>query len=592
VGDALRANRALISYVAGGAGQEGAVVSSANAADFARVSQVVNGLNNASGGLATLESGLWRLDGSFMLPENGGSGLEIGYVSRDVSGADGVFAQQPSLEIRFLTARDLPGISLVFDHNMSGAPALVQFQCFAANGTVVRDQLVVASPLNGALHFIGIGAVRGVFRVVLRVLRTAEPFRRARIVQVNFAPMMVFDGEDIISINTVHEADVEGRGLPANRIKLRIANKSRFSVLDGGGDLALLKQGCVLQYALGVRQTQTAKGLLWRHYADYYLDKWKVSEDFVELTGYSKAKLLDGAMFMNSRFALEHMGDLARRIADEAGIEVIVPHVMNTYPRFPGFVGNVSHREALAYLAKLASCTIFEDRQGRVHFVDLDSIHQGELMSAIDFEESFGLPEISQTSYINGIALSEHMISLDMGVLANIEVDVLGSLDVTIPYDAPIWGDGSVTVRSGFSISNIRRHPMYMEARVTGNGRCLIEVRGWRVSFLTTQTFYPAPWKQAHEEERPYAVNLPMFISNIVHIQSVRDWFLSRKFRLLERLILCRVRWRQSPERELGENAMVQVDKNGRMVRQRALKHEMEFNRGVLRGSSEGVVVE
>ncbi|MCL2168867.1 MAG: hypothetical protein FWB74_02450 [Defluviitaleaceae bacterium] len=591
---ALRENSVLVTYVAGGEGVgAGVTVAQGGAANFSRASQVVNGRGHSAGKMATLEPNVWRMDGSFMLPVQGGlaNGVQVGYVSNGVSRTDGSFAVIPMFEVRFATVRNVPFISIVFDHNMGVAVSRAQFTFFNAAGTIIFEQFVDGDVSNGAPYSMGIAGVNGVSRILIRLHRTEKPFRRARVTQVHFAPVMVFDGESVISASVVHEGDVLGEGLPHNQLRVKLANDGRFNVLDGGGAISLLSQGCKLQYTIGVRHPNVPQGMRFTNYADYFLDKWSVSEKAVELTAYSRLRFLDGGVFMGSRFALEHMGDLARRIGADAGVEVVVPHVMNTYPRFPGFTGNVSHREALAMLAKLSSCLIYEDRAGRVHFVDLWSAHQPSLSHSIDFETSFSPPDITQGKYYNGVMLTEYMISLEHGLLASVGVDIAGSLEVLIPYKMPVWSDAQIAVSSGFSVTVIRRSTMFMEVRITGNGRCTAEVRGWRTALVSQPTFYPAPWKLGSEDEKPYEVNLPMFITNSVHIQSVREWFLARKFRLLERLVFCNAKWRQRASSELGENVMMQVDSRGREVRCRTVRQEIEFDRGVLKGVSKGVVL-
>ena len=579
----IRENGVILQVVADGGGEFASVASGQHVAAFADARQVVV-RDGAFWRVATLEPGMWRLDGSFALPGASGN-LCAGFVSRDVSGANGIFAIQPSLEVRFGGNTDLPDVTFMFDPLIDGVVSTMQVQAFNAAGTVVFDRLIFANAQNGAPHALSTGEMRGAFRILARMVRTATPFRRARIARVHFAPAMIFTNDDILGMGVLHEADVEGKGLPANKLSLKIANEGRFSVLDSPRAMNILQSGATMQLSLANRH-------VYEHFANYYLDKWDITNAFVKMDGYSRVKQLDGGVFMGSHFGLEHLGDLARRIGRECGVEVIVPHVMNTYPRFPGFTGNVTHRQALAQLAKLASCTIFEDKAGRVHFVDLTSIHQGTLTDDIDFEESFAPPEISQNAYYNGIRLSEHKVSLEQGLVASVEFDVASALSIRINYDNPVWGNAAITVNQGFGITNIHQSATHMRALITGNGRATVTVRGWRASMLTTQLFYPAPWKKDEEDEKPYIVNLPMFITNAVHMGSVRAWFLNRKFALLERLMFCKTKWRQRTTSELGDNTHVQIDISGRTVRTRAIKHEITLDKGIMRGATKGVVLE
>ncbi|MCL2575125.1 MAG: hypothetical protein FWE33_01705 [Defluviitaleaceae bacterium] len=592
---ALRRNKALIT-LSGNDGnlKDDVVVSSASGAKHSRVGQVLNGISHNAGKIATMERGLWRLDGSFMLPvEAENSQIEVGFVSDEIANENGAFANRPEIVIDFDTPRDVPVVNIVCDRN--NAPIRFAQAVFRSrSGSVIRNVFISSAPDESGVfpHIIGTDGANGVSQIVITVYNMVQPHRRARVTEVHFAPVVVFDGGDLLEVNAIHQGDVEGKNLPYNELRVKVANSNgRFNLLDvGDGLFSMLEEGSRLEYAQGVGYGSDG-GMIYTNFSQYYLDRWVVSNDNVEMVAHSGAKMLDNAVFYGGHFGLEHMGDLARRIAAEAGVEVVVPHIMNTYPRFPGFTGNVSHRRALADLAKLASCGIYEDRQGRIHFVDLFSIHQGELKADLDYGVAYAKPQISQSHYYNGIMLTERMISLDQGWLANVQLDVAGSLDVMIPYDAPIWGEANVSVTGGFGLQNLQRHTMYMTARVVGNGRCTVEVRGWRCSILSTQHFYFAPWKKEGEAEKPYMVDLPMFISNAVHIQSVRDWFLERKFRLLRALVFAKVHWRGDVDCELGDNFMLQVDKDGRMVRCRAFYQEIGFDGGVFTGATKAVVI-
>jgi len=489
--DKLRRNAVKLTYTAADEGAKGlAMAHLSHAVAFSDVQQVVNGISHASGRFASWEPDFWRLDGSFMLP-SAGEGLETGFVSHQISLENGTFAinGHPELEIRFTRPVNLPAITLVFDGD--GACRNAQILCHNAFGTIIAQQFINNMPGgdgNVPLIMQANGA-NGVSRITIRLMRTNVGRRRARVTEVHFGHIWLFDGDDILSANTIHQGDGEGKGLPWNQIRTAIANKGRFNALDGG-KINQLAKGAKLEYTVGTGTFPHGK-MFWTKYADYLLDEWNITNNKVEFTAHSKARLLSDTTFMGSNFALEHMGDLARRIGREAGVNVITPHAMNTYPRFPGFVGNVSHRKALAYLAELASCAIFEDRQGNIHFMDLLSPRQPALAPDLDFEQQFAPPEIAQNNRYNGILLTERMISLDDGWLANVQLDVEGFLDITIPYDAPVWLTPAITVNTGFSLQNIEMHTMFTRLRVVAMAGPRCRCGAGDAHFLQTKTFTP-----------------------------------------------------------------------------------------------------
>ena len=596
----MRQNSAWVTYVAGGRGvaQFAALGGGTQQATNSRAAQVFNETGHTSGKFASLEPDFWRLDGSCMLPVAAASSrLEVGYVSRDVTDAAGNFGPVNDLQISFPTPQNLDGISIVFDQTSDAVGTRVQIVCQGAQNQLLLNELVeTIADENGNFSYVmrsNTSGVTGVRWLTLRFTRTSKPHRRIRVAEVYFGNAMAFNDEDILRLNTVHEADPLGRQFPLNQMTVSVANRGRFSVLPSTNNkLALLEKGSRISYAHGLAYPARGRGMLYNVYSNYNLNSWDVTNKNVTFVANSPSKVLSGGMFIGSRFELEFVGDLARRIAGEMGVRVVTNHAMDNYPRFPGFTGNVSHRQALTYLAQLYSCMLYEDKQGTIHFLDFASINQGPLREAHNFENMLAVPQISAGRRYNGISLAEHFASLDLAVLANIDFDVAGSLDVVVPYTSPIFTNPtSITVTPGFSLQNIERETMFLRARIVGNGRCAVEVRGWRVSFATTRRFYPAPWKRASEQEEPYIANLPMFIPNAVHIQSVRNWFLNRKFNFLQNFMTCKSIWQQSPNNELGDNFLTQADANGQTIRGRAFYQEMEYEGGTLSGITKKVVL-
>jgi len=578
----LRKSRGLVTFVDGADGvKSGAVVQTTAQAMFSRAAQLVNGVSHIGGKMASFEPNFWRLDGSFMLPVGAShSQMEIGFVSLQMSDVEGIFSSVPEIVISFPTARNLPLVAVVFDHAAGEAAGSLRFRAFDGANNVILDEVVQNVDRANVLH--STRGANGVRRVVISVLTTINPLRRARIAEVHFGRVLQYDGEDIVQVNSVAQADPACRAFPQNRLRVKIFNKGRFGVLGDEGDARHLRQRQTVEYA---QMTADGAGERWMHLGNFALDSWEIRENMVELLAYGRSSGLGNEIYRDSAFEMFTLGQMARDVARAAGFEVIVPRCMDVSPFIPRFFGNVSHRAALIMIAELASCMLYEDRRGVLRFVDILD-EASALTDRLDYEKLFVPPKIEMGAFYNGVILTETWMTIEQGQASRADIDVSGSANVMIPFDRPIFSGGHAEVSVGFSLINPRFHAMYMTGTLTGNGRCTLEIHGMRAAFAGSETFYRAPWFAASQGEHPYVVKLPVFLHNMTHLSEVREWFLRRKFGMMSKRIGIDADWRQNPALDVGDGVLVQVDRAGRMVDGAVVRQEVDFDSGVLRGKT------
>jgi len=577
----LRQSRAVVTIVDAPRGvKERATVTTTAQAMFSRPNQLINGISHTTGKIATFEPDFWRLDGSFMLPVTPPhSQLEIGFASSQMSNIRGDFNTPPEITVNFSSPQSLPLISLMFDHTTGEAAESVRFRAFNASGGLLLDETVAG---NSANYINTTRGANGATRVVITILRTVNPLRRARVAEIHFGRVMHYDGEDIAEINTVHQADPLGAALPQNRLSLKIFNKGRFSVVDGQSDARHLRERQTVEYTQGVIDDFSTK---WTHCGNYFLDNWRVREKYVDFAAYGRTADLGTGIWTESTFSRYTLGRMARDVAAEAGFQVVIPWSMETSPLMPRFFGNVTVREALTIIAQLASCLLLEDGEGRIRFVDIVDA-PGNMVDMLDFDKQYAPPKVGLGTFYNGVLLTETYLNVEPGLMHRIEIEVAGSIPVTIPLARPIFSGGHIVVPPGFTLTNLRFNTMYMTGTLTGHGLCKIEVHGDRAAFATSEHFYPAPWFSSAQGQHPYVVNLPMFFQNLGNPREMRNWFLRRKFALLAKRVHCEADWRQNPAISPGDRVNMQVEAAGRTLPSHVVWQELNFDHGVLRGKT------
>jgi len=563
--------------------KEAAAISATDQHQHSVAAQMLNGVSHQGGKLASYEPDYWRLDGSFMLPvEHFNTQMEVGYASSSISDAQGNFAIAPRFDISFETPQNMDCLSLVFDAATGETADTISIWARGADNmtafseTIVGNRDVVVSTKIGG---------ENVSHIVIMITKTARPFRRARVAEIHFGHVLAFDGEDIVEVNNLRQADALGRNLPANRLHTRIINKGRFSLLDEAGEIRHLKDKCLVEHVHGVFIGNRRE---WTHCGNFLLSDFAVHENHVDITAHGRVMDLAAGVYMQSSFQLFTLGAIARHVAADAGVAVRVPPVMDNSPTFLRFFGNVSHRAALGAIAQMASCLLYEDNFGVLNFVDATEAPR-DLADNLDYEKMFAQPRIGLGAYYNGVLLRERMLKIEPGTVT-VTQEVWGAADIKIPFDRPIFSDGWAQASNGFALTNVVFHAMYMTARLQGNGVCTLQIHGNRSAFSENEVFYPAPWYEEAQGKHPYTVDLPNFLHNVAHIAALRSWFLRRKFAMLAKRMVCEAVWRQNPTLAPGDGVSMQVDRDGKTLVGHVLRQEMNFSRGVLRGGSSVVM--
>jgi len=560
--------------------KEAATATSVTQILHSKVEQVVNGVSHGGGKLASYEPNYWRLDGSFMLPRlNFESQMEVGFASMPISDTRGNFANPPEITINFAAPQNIENISVVYDAATGEIVETARFTAFNASNQQVFEETITNN------FGLVMATTRGGFnisRIIISFIKTVTPRRRARVMEVHFGPVIVFDGDDIVEIDNLKQTDPSGRSLPANRLRVRFLNKGRYSLLDEDGHIKHLQQKAQIEHHHGII---TGARHQWSHCGNFYLANHSVHENHVDIMAYGRALDLAESTFMQSGLINSSPTNIARFVASDAGINVVTPQSWIGAPLFPEFFGNISHRAVLANIAEMTCSLLYEDNNGTFHFIDAIANNKNEAQS-LGYEEMFGQPRIGLDANYNGILLRESTFLLESGT-QTVTRRVTGGEDIVIPFDRPIVRGGTATASAGFSLTNVVFRQMYMTAHLTGNGTCDIQIGGMRAVASDNEVFYPAPWFLPGQERHPYRVTLPVFIHNSDHMAAAREWFLRRKFEMLKQRITCTATWRQNPAIALAQPINIQADRKGRVLQGQVIRQELVFNRGVLRGATE-----
>ena len=179
---------------------------------------------------ATFEPGRWKADGTLRIAdEPGGALLTEGYVSENLSGADGRFAAPPVLALEFETPVSVPALSFRFDQ-------VAEEWCTALTVTAWKggEQLVQRQVLPKAVEHQEPVQIDRFDRLEIRFEATSQPFRRARLTRLMFGMELIFGQAELTEAAQTMEVDPIGRRLPTGEFSFSAVNVNLLTGSQNG----------------------------------------------------------------------------------------------------------------------------------------------------------------------------------------------------------------------------------------------------------------------------------------------------------------------------------------------------------------------
>ncbi|GGA31676.1 hypothetical protein [Psychrobacillus lasiicapitis] len=505
---------------------EDAEVSSNSEAPLSRKEQVTNKVRRLTNKYATFERNYFRLDGSFRIPPKPeeDSTNEVGWWSGDTCGADGIFVVPQTLTLTFTEERNSMGLTIYFDMNTDEYATDFDIDVYQADDILIASEKITG---NKQSSFIWVQGLDGYRKIVITVRKWVNPYRRARIAELDFGVVNEYEGDKLIKVNLIEQMNVVGDTLPANELKFTIDNSSKeFNILNPEGFYRFLKERQEVSLSFGVEIEENvyeyvqAKG--------YFLTDWQSDEGALTTTFTARNifELLEKEYNPASTF--NNFYDLAEDVLISAG--VIFYSIDESLRDIPteGFPEKLTYRKALQCIGIASKSAVYQDRSGTVIIKPFEILDES-------------------TSYI-------HFAGADM-----------------------FTGMVTPTVYSGFDMKKITFDNVYKEPQ--------IKLDKLLQSLIVT--VYEGATKLEYEFHNPEVkegaslkVDIPL-INSLEHARDVAQWIITES----NLRALYQVNWRQNPSLEPGDIVFIE-DSFGAEKQSRITKQEYEFA-GYLNGKTE-----
>lgn len=378
-------------------------VDSTTQTSFTDRSQISNKRRDPNYKLATFEDGLFSLDGTVTFPEeepaNNG---ETGFVSDDLCNGDSVWAINPSLTVNFNTNHSSAGITITFDSLLN--EYAVDFDVLAYNDL---GQLIdsVSITNNTQVTLQALGQLYNYRSLVVTVKKWSKPYRRARILEVDFGIVRVYDDNGLIRLGLTEDLDLTSGQIPSAEFTFEVDNFDRvFNILNPTGFYKYLQQRQKIYAHLGVELDGGAISYI--PLGQYYLADWTSKEGAMtaSFTARTALDLMSSYNYENLSPTVKTLKQLADEIFSLCGITDYVLDSSLDSITTDSLVKRTDCRTVLQMIAIAGCVNIFVTRNGVINVVKVDTI--GETQDNITFDNTYSEPQIQLEKIVKTVETS------------------------------------------------------------------------------------------------------------------------------------------------------------------------------------------
>ena len=209
-----------------------ATPSATSEAEIGSVAQLIDSITDPSVNYATFETDRWKLDGSFkLLPDSGPYG-EVGWWSDILSAADGTFTPNQTLTFVFSTTHSSIGLTVTFD-SVNGEYATDYTVNTYDSSDVLIDTFDIVNTDSISIINTPIANYK---KIEIVIKEWSKPYRRARVLEVVFGILKVFEGNSLIDMQIIEEVDPTSSKVTSNELSFRIENtNNQYDIINPDG---------------------------------------------------------------------------------------------------------------------------------------------------------------------------------------------------------------------------------------------------------------------------------------------------------------------------------------------------------------------
>lgn len=387
---------------------------------FSETASIVKSTDVKSETYATLEHGIWGLDGSRSYFN--GSPKNPGYVSNVLSGEDCTFETYPTITIDFSERHiDLiPGITITWSDSYNEWATDYRIKAYRS-GAVVAQTTVIGNTNPTSAVFLDL---EDYTKITIEILRWSLPYHRARCNYVCLGISRVYTKSDLLGFEHSQSVDLLSAELPQSSVTFRLRNDTNVWNPDtpSGFEKYLIEQQQV-----DVRYGMEINGAVeWIKAGTFWLSEWETPSNGMEAVFTAR----DAVEFMVDVYTGPRSGtlyDIAEAALIQANLPTtdsgdvrytLDPTLQLTDVDFSAESNKYTIAEILQMVAHAGCCVFYQDRWGIIHIEKRSQVYSNYMIE----------PSISYThpEYTIGKPLKAVSVEYGKDLTAVIDVAVRG----------------------------------------------------------------------------------------------------------------------------------------------------------------------
>lgn len=351
---------------------------------------------------ATFEPDYWKLDGSFVLPPKPEEiDFEVGWYSDELSGFDGTFSIYQVADFTFTEPHSSIGLTITFD--VPADECATDFDITAYDGSGVEITTIKIRNNTNARCVID-GSIENYERITITIQKWSNAYRRAKVAEVTFGVVRVYEDDKLIKLNLLEEIDLTSETVPSNELKFIVDNSDReFNILNPNGSYAFLQQRQAAVLEIGVETSSNVYEYVIM--GKYFLVDWQSDEGSLTTTFTARNRIdfLPATEIEDETGSSTNLYDLAESILIDAGVEKYsIDTILQSTPT-QGLFKKTTSRKLLQMIAIAGQAVLYVDREDQVR---IKRVSSGTSVDTIDFDNIYQEPKVRLNPLISRVEVN------------------------------------------------------------------------------------------------------------------------------------------------------------------------------------------
>lgn len=405
--------------------------------------------NDTKHKLTYLEQNRILLDGTFEFPQTGIS-YDVGYEGNSLSDSSGSLSEE--LTITFDSLHDSYGIILNF------ATLITDFTVNYYNGTTLVGTITETG--NSSLTYSKTITMLQWNKIVFGITKISNPYQRARLNLMTLGISFDFGKNQLISISASKAVSIKNDNTDSSECVVSFFNSGLFDIktikdlpvgLQSGMKLSVYFDSSLFnEYIVDTTQTE---------------DEGKV----ITLTAYDRLYYLNDTEFLIGKTypSGRSLSAWANEVAEDANIEITVDSSLDSITS-AGYIGAVSHREALRMIAEAANCNLVVDAD-TISIVPFATTTGTNLTDDDIFEDTL---DIENEDKVLGVKVKQYTFTQTSAIISLSENQgiLLTGAEQTITADYSQTPASATNVSCSSNITLLTQHLGSEKAVITFSG--------------------------------------------------------------------------------------------------------------------------